>query len=1064
MIRETLLHILLVEDDEDDFLITRDLLRQSENLSFEIQWAASYEEGLDALHGKGHDLVLIDYQLGAVPGTEFIRQANELGIRLPMILLTGHHDAELEAQAIELGATDYLVKGEITSALLARSIRYAVERTRSVGILAESEKRYRLLFEANPEPMYIHHRETLAILAANEAACDLFGYSQQAFQEKTIPDLLVANEKQRFDKSYEEIDAQDAPHRVGLWVFQTSDRRLIHADVNAHSIVFNDTPARLVMIRDVTETIEVKAEIVRKEQAFRQLLEDNRDAVLLLNAAGQVRYANSSAGLLFRCDYDALFNRQFKVPHQDSLFEWSAHAGDGSNVIVEVQCSTTEWDGETMQLLSLRDISQRKEADKQLHLLQRSVEASYNGIAIADAQAPDMPIIYVNSSFERITGYTTAEVLGKNCRFLQGIDRGQPGIEEIRVALQEKREVHTVLRNFNKDGSPFWNELYIAPVMDSNGCVSHYVSVQSDISEQKRFESELAYNASHDVLTGLPNRSLLEDRLVQACQLAKRAERKLAVIFIDLDGFKPINDSMGHVAGDQVLIEVAKRLSQQVRPGDTVARLGGDEFVLLLPDLVHEENVLLLAEQVIEKIALPFHVDGVELRVTVSAGIATSDGIEKEPRELIQRADLAMYKAKQHGRNSYQWYTQDLNEKVNERLTLRSDIQKALEREEFEVVYQPQVDKQGKTIIGVEALIRWNHPEKGSISPSAFLPVAENTGQIFSINLWVMETACRYIKRLNDQGLACPSVAVNISPMQFLRPNFIESVLGVLERTQLDANFLELEVTENALMEDAENAILTMYKLKKLGLRIAIDDFGTGYSSLNYLKRLPVDKIKIDRSFIKEIISDQHDAAITQGIISMAHHLGLPVIAEGVETEPQFAFLRKNHCDAFQGFYFGRPMSSEGLKAYLHQKQTSPDEKKIRGTDEDAQTLLLLDDEDNILRALTRLLRREGYRILTASRAHDAFELLAKHNVQVIISDQRMPEMNGTVFFNRVKDLYPDTVRIVLSGYTDLKTVTDAVNHGEIYKFLTKPWDDEELRKEIKSAFRHYEIDKLTNK
>ncbi|RUR31720.1 EAL domain-containing protein [Vreelandella nanhaiensis] len=1062
MIRDGLLHILLVEDDEDDFLITRDLLRQSENLSFEIDWAASYEEGFDALHGKSHDLVLIDYQLGAVPGTEFIRQANELGIQLPMILLTGHHDADLEAKAIELGATDYLVKGEITSALLARSIRYALERARSVDILAESERRYRLLFEANPEPMYIHHRETLAILAANEAACDLFGYSQQVFREKTIPDLLAGKEHQRFDKHYEEIDAPDIPHRVGLWVLQTSYHRLIHADVNAHNIDFNDNLARLVMIRDVTETIEVKAEIARKEQAFRQLLEDNRDAVLLLDAAGQVRYANSSAGLLFRCGYDALVNRQFKVPHNDSLFEWSALAGDGSNVIVEVQCSATEWDGETMQLLSLRDISQRKEADKQLHLLQRSIEASYNGIAIADAQAPDMPIIYVNSSFERITGYSSQEVLGKNCRFLQGADSGQSGVEEIRLALQEKREVHTVLRNFNKDGSPFWNELYIAPVRDSNGLVSHYISVQSDISEQKRFESELAYNASHDVLTGLPNRSLLEDRLVQACQLAKRSERKLAVIFIDLDDFKPINNSMGHVAGDQVLIEVAKRLIQQIRPGDTVARLGGDEFVLLLPDIAHEEDVLLVAEQVIEGIALPFHVNRVELRVTVSAGIAISDGIEEKPSELLQRADLAMYKAKQHGRNSYQWYTQELNEKVNERLTLRSDIQKALEREEFEVVYQPQVDKQGKTVIGVEALIRWNHPEKGTISPAAFLPVAENTGQIFSINLWVMETACRYIKRLNDQGLTCPSVAVNISPMQFLRPNFIESVCNVLERTQLDASFLELEVTENALMEDAENAILTMYKLKKLGLRIAIDDFGTGYSSLSYLKRLPVDKIKIDRSFIKEIISDQHDAAITQGIISMAHHLGLPVIAEGVETEPQFAFLRKNHCDAFQGYYFGRPMSSEGLKAYLHQKQASPDEKKVRGTEEDAQTLLLLDDEDNILRALTRLLRREGYRILTASRAQDAFELLAKHNVQVIISDQRMPEMNGTVFFNRVKDLYPDTVRIVLSGYTDLKTVTEAVNQGEIYKFLTKPWDDEELRKEINSAFRHYNLDKLT--
>ncbi|MFD2435594.1 PAS domain S-box protein [Modicisalibacter luteus] len=420
MIRDGLLHVLLVDDDEDDFLITRDLLRQSESLSFEIEWAASYEEGLDALQGQRHDLVLIDYLLGAVPGTELIRQSNELGIRLPMILLTGHYDAELDAQAIELGASDYLVKGEITSGLLARSIRYAVERARSVDILAESERRYRLLFEANPEPMYIHHRETLAILAANQAACDLFGYSQQEFQEKTIPDLLAAEEHQRFDEHYEEIDEPDAPYKVGSWALQASQNRLVYADLNVHDIEFNDNPARLVMVKDVTETIEAKAEIARKEETFRQLLEDNRDAVLLLDFTGRVRYANSSAGLLFRCDYNALLQRKFDVPRHDSLFEWSALANDGSEVAVEVQRSTTEWDGETMQLLSLRDISQRKEADRQLHLLQRSIEASYNGIAIADAQAPDMPIIYVNSSFERITGYRAAEAIGKNSRFLQG--------------------------------------------------------------------------------------------------------------------------------------------------------------------------------------------------------------------------------------------------------------------------------------------------------------------------------------------------------------------------------------------------------------------------------------------------------------------------------------------------------------------------------------------------------------------------------------------------------------------------------------------------------------------
>lgn len=1057
-VKHRLLNILLIEDDEDDYLITRDLLSDASHVSCRLDWANSYTAGRDAIARQSHDVVLVDYRLGVESGPDLIRYALASGIRVPFILLTGQDDAELDVSAIELGAADYLIKGELNGSLLTRSIRYAIERAESVDELTQSEQRYRLLFEANPEPMYIHHRETLAILAANRAAQRLFGYSHEEMVRLRIPDILAASEQDRFFQHYRGIDDISATPKVGTWCLADKHGGEIVAELTAHDYVYNAEPARLILASDISEKVQARNEALRREKAFHQLLSDNRDALLVIDTEGWIRYANPAATTLFRSSREELQEKKIELPDsQESLFEWVFHVPGEANVTVEVQRSRTEWEGEMMELLSVRDIRQRKENERQLRLLERGIEATNNGIAIADAGSPDMPVIYVNPAFERITGYTTQEVIGRNCRFLQGDDRAQPGVEQMRRGIREQREVHTVLRNFRKDGTPFWNELYITPVRDEHDAITHYISVQSDISEKKRFESELAFHASHDVLTGLPNRSLLEDRLAQGCQFALRYHRSLAVILLDLDGFKPINDSMGHSVGDRILTEVARRLEQQVRPGDTAARLGGDEFVVLLPDLTHQEDALQVAERLLNHIALPYHVDGDELRITASAGIAVSGGEEENPLGLIQQADLAMYEAKRQGRNNYQWYTQGLNRKVSERVVLRNELQKAIEAQDFELYFQPQVDAQGQNVIGMEALLRWEHREMGFISPSRIIAIAEDTGQIFALNRWVMDTACSQIKSLMDQGLVNTPVAVNISPLQFQRSAFVDEVRQVLEKSRLEARFLELELTETILLDDAERAIQTLHELKKLGVRLAIDDFGTGFSSLGYLKRLPIDKIKIDRTFIKEIISDQHDAAITQGIISMVHHLNLTVVAEGVETEPQFAFLRKSQCDAYQGYFFSRPLPLEQLRDYLHRSlDNQPARPPAREGEGGVETLLLLDDEENILRALTRVLRREGYQILTATRAHDAFELLAKHEVQVILSDQRMPEMNGTAFFSRVKDLYPETIRIVLSGYTDLQSVTEAINQGAIYKFLTKPWDDDQLRLDIRQAFQHF--------
>lgn len=1052
------LRLLLIEDDEEDYLITRDLLSDARQLQYQLEWVSNYDDALTLITQQTHDLYLVDYRLGAENGLDLIAHALGLGITAPLILLTGQGDDELDASAIDMGAADYLIKGELNSQTLVRSIRYAMGRAHARDALTSSEARYRLLFETNPEAVYVVHQQSLTFMAVNPAAVKAHGYSREELLRMTVADILGPKERERLSQSVTQVLQSSGPSNTGIWSHRHKDGHEVAMEVLIHKFEYDATPAFLVMARDVTETIQARREVELKNRAFLQVFTNSLDGQLLVNHNGGVLFANPAAAKLLGTPLTPQAEPYLARAYEPGrLYEWSIPLSDGSTLEAEVQCTQTKWDGEPVRLLSLRDIRERKTAEHRMRLLQRSLEASYNGVLICDALAEDLPIIYANTAFERITGYSAEEVIGRNCRFLQNDEREQAGISEVRQRLARQEDAHVVLRNFRKDGTPFWNDLYIAPVPNDQGQITHFIGVQNDISEQKRYEFELAYKVSHDVLTGLSNRSLLEDRLNQGCQISLRYKRSLAVMFIDLDGFKTINESLGHQVGDQLLIQVAQRIGQQIRPGDTAARLDSDRFVVLLPDLAREEDALLVSERLIDNIARTYRVDNADLHITASIGITLSDGNIEQPTQLIQQATMAMHKAKQQGHNNCQWYTADLEHKISERVNLRNEMQKAIETEAFQLHYQPQVDGRSGKVVGVEALLRWTHAEYGFISPAQFIPVAEETGQIIPLSDWVLKTACRDARLLADKGWSDVVMAVNVSPVHFRRANFVESVRSILEQAHLPAKLLELEITETVLLDNTEKAVYTLHALKDLGVQLSIDDFGTGFSSLNYLKRLPIDKIKIDRAFVQEVISDRYDAAITRGIIAMAHHLELKVIAEGVETESQVAFLKKSRCDEFQGYYFAKPMPLTQLEHFLRNppgqhSQQSP----ARESSSPTQTLLVLDDETNILRALTRVLRRDGYRIITATKAQDAFSLLAKHDVQVILSDQRMPEMSGTEFFSRVKKLYPETMRIILSGYTDLQSVTEAINQGAIYKFLTKPWDDEQLRNTVAQAFKQH--------
>lgn len=607
------------------------------------------------------------------------------------------------------------------------------------------------------------------------------------------------------------------------------------------------------------------------------------------------------------CEQGISFDEELEIITQQGQRRWVRVIGravrDELGHIIQVQGST-------------QDITERKDTERQLTLLERSVESSTNGVVIVDAQCPDLPMVYVNAAFERITGYSREAALGRNCRFLQGGDTDAATLAQLRKGIQEQRDVHVVIRNYRRSGASFWNDLYVSPVRDEAGVVTHFIGVQNDITAQREYQAQLSHNANHDALTGLPNRLLLDQRLAQGCLLARRYQRYIAVLFIDLDDFKPINDTLGHEVGDYILLEVAKRLEEELRPWDTVARFGGDEFIVLLPDLAHESDVLQVVERLLDRVSSPYWYRDSELRITASIGIATDNGTIQAPRQLIQQADLAMYKAKRRGRNTFQWYTDELNRKVTERVNLRHALQQAIEQEQFELHYQPQIHHSGR-VAGVEALIRWHHPERGNIPPGQFISLAEDTGQIIPISEWVLETACRDAVALNATSSVPMTMAINVSPMQFQRPGFLDSLKQVLARSGLPPALLELELTEGVLMDSAEHTIQALQAIRQLGVHIALDDFGTGFSSLSYLKRLPINKLKVDRSFVNDVAVDSRDAAIIEGVVTMADKLGLEVLIEGVETAEQFHYLRTLQCDHFQGYYFARPMALSALKAYL---------------------------------------------------------------------------------------------------------------------------------------------------
>lgn len=571
----------------------------------------------------------------------------------------------------------------------------------------------------------------------------------------------------------------------------------------------------------------------------------------------------------------------------------------------------------------IQDITERYLAELALRLNQRAVDSSNNGVVIVDAVADDYPIQYVNPAFEKLTGYTREELLGKNCRFLQRDKRNQPGLREIRDALAQSGEGNAILQNFKKDDTPYWIDLRIAPVRNEHGVLTHYVGFQTDVSDRVRYEKELAYQAGHDMLTGLANRSLLKDRIDRALIRAQKLHGQLAVIFLDLDRFKLINDSLGHAAGDALLKEWAHRINANVTPSSSVARLGGDEFAVLIEDVADEDDALHQTNTILASLRSPFFVEGHPLTVSASAGVALFPQHGSDTSTLLRNADIAMYYVKSHGRAHGQLFSKELDVRASEKLALKEALVVALREQQFCLHYQPKINTKNGQLVGFEALVRWHHPANGLLYPGAFIDAAEEWGLIAELGNWVLGEACRQMQRWRAAGLYPVPVAVNVSASQFRQGTFVDEVKQALADNQLDPAFLELEITESSVMESPEQFIQILAELNALGIAISVDDFGTGYSSLSFVKQFPIDCLKIDRSFVRDITSDQSDAAICETIIIMAHNLGLLVIAEGVETVEQAAFLNLRGCDMLQGYLIAKPGPADSEFKMIYPLDTS---------------------------------------------------------------------------------------------------------------------------------------------
>jgi diguanylate cyclase (GGDEF)-like protein/PAS domain S-box-containing protein len=822
---------------------------------------------------------------------------------------------------------------EAANADLRREVQ---ERKRAEAALRYSEARYRTQVEQAPEAIVVLDVDARRFVDVNENAVRLFGLPREALLTKNPIELSAPLQQ----------DGEPAERLAGLRidealrgeapVFEWIHRNAQGEDVVCEVRLVRLPDSRLRLVRgsvlDITERKRMQNALRESEVKFATVFRTCPEAISIslerdgtyvdVNDAYERTFGfrreqvlgRSALGLgvwVDQLDRERLVQR---LQRQARVFDYEAklrHAS-GEVLIVQLSAERVIIQGEPCLVMVVRDITQQKRQEDQVRLAARVFESTAEGIMITD---PAERIVAVNGAFAEMTGYSEDELRGQRPTVLSA-EPHQQTFAQIWDEVRRSGRWHGELWTRNKSGEVRPCLTTVSALKDDHGAVVNYVGVLRDISSIKQSQQQLEYLANYDALTGLGNRNLFLNRLKVGIDKAARHRSGLALIFIDLDNFKVINDTLGHDVGDLLLSEVARRLKAGVRQEDLVCRLGGDEFTVYLEDLSDAQLLAGTAQRLVDAMAAPYRVSGHEMFITGSLGISVYPNDGQSISELVKNADTAMYKVKEQGRNGFQFFREDMNARAFERLMFASSLRRALDRSEFRLAYQPQVALDSGRTRGAECLLRWNHADLGEVPPGSFIPVAEDTGLIIPIGEWVFAQVCEQLR--DWSGLRGPGrVWVNVSARQFRQPELVDTIARLVARTGVSPTRLGIEITESALVDDPDKAAVTLRRLKHMGLTIAIDDFGTGYSSLSYLKRFPIDSLKIDRTFVRDLAADPDDAAIVTAIITMAHSLRLDVIAEGVETREQCEFLRAHGCTAAQGYYFARPLPPDAAAQWL---------------------------------------------------------------------------------------------------------------------------------------------------
>ncbi len=673
-------------------------------------------------------------------------------------------------------------------------------------------------------------------------------------------------------------------------------------------------------------------DLAESENRYKRIVENLNEGIWVIDRYNNIRFVNQALADMLGYSVEAMLGRSvfdfeskknlgvFKQQLADrkkglsSVYEIEVVHKKGHLLLIQVESAPylnekSKFDG---VVEGIKDMSDIRSQQLKLKMLSSAIEQSGSMVLITDKHAK---IDYANPKICAVTGYEKEELVNKSAQVLQPEDIDLRAMDDVWEKINNGEDWQGELQLRKKQGGKIWVIMSISSIANEQNIITHFVMVFEDVSQLKEAHLRMEELAYVDSLTGLANRVLFRDRLEQVLKSLQRADVCAALLYLDLDEFKRINDSMGHDVGDAVLMKVAETLRQCVRYQDTVARMGGDEFVILLTDIDGMAGASSVARKILDAMSEPIHLLKNEILISPSIGITLAPIDSLNADILFKNADMAMYKAKSSGRNNYQFFTEEMNDQVVDHIMIENDLRHAMGRDELYIKYQPKCDMKTKKLVGVEALVRWKHPQKGELSPEYFIPIAETAGLMIKLGKWVLRTACKEIKKLEQQGLSDIELAVNLSTRQFRDPDLIETIQMALSESGFRAVKLELEVTETTLMEQIDHAVELLDQIKALGISLTIDDFGTGYSSLNYLKRLPIDTLKIDKEFIADIPDDKDDMEISSAVIAMAHKLGLTVVAEGVATQAQWDFLEKNKCDIAQGYLMGKPMLMDEIIA-----------------------------------------------------------------------------------------------------------------------------------------------------